>query len=67
MSTMLPAKRARHFLRRYEMTIAQCRSARHKNYHRYKKPHIARTVAESIMAERMRAMREMAAKKRKKN
>ena len=49
------------------MTIAQCKSARHKNYHRYKKPHIARTVAESIMAERMRAMREMAAKKRKKN
>jgi hypothetical protein len=47
------------------MTIAQCKAARHTNYHRYKKPHIARTVTESIAHERMRAMREAAAKKRK--
>lgn len=46
------------------MTIAQCKAARHRIYHRYKRPHI-RTVGESIAQERMQASRELAARRRK--
>jgi len=48
------------------MSAAQRKAASRKISMRYKKPHVARSVAESIQDERMRSAREAAAKKRKK-
>jgi hypothetical protein len=46
------------------MTIAQCKSARHRNIHRYSGPR-RRSVSEAIAAERQLAARAAAAMKKK--
>ncbi len=48
------------------MSAAARKAAARKIELRYKKPHIARSVAESIQQESNRAAKEAAAKKRKK-
>jgi len=48
------------------LSVASRKAASRKIAMRYKKPHIARSVAESIQQERTRAAKEAAAKKRNK-